>query len=171
MIFAADWWHGALVGQIVLSSFQILSALSIFSIARRWISKDVAWLATLILSDHSVDAANLTDRLRRRCPDVLSDLSHHVCAAGLADSGKSDPIVDHLLACWPGCNGIEVHRTDFGDPADRCRDRCSVPAVNQRTHRRLMMNRHCLLTDVGSHFPSGSRVQFRSRRDDRGHGC
>ena len=48
MIFAADWWHGALVGQVVLSSFQILSALSIYSIARRWISKDAAWLAALI---------------------------------------------------------------------------------------------------------------------------
>ncbi|MEI6540215.1 MAG: hypothetical protein WCO86_11925, partial [Planctomycetota bacterium] len=31
-----------------LSSFQILSALSIFSIARRWISIDAAWLAALI---------------------------------------------------------------------------------------------------------------------------
>lgn len=48
MIFADDWWHGALVGQIVLSSFQFLSTLSIFSIARRWISFDAAWLAALI---------------------------------------------------------------------------------------------------------------------------
>ena len=48
MIFAADWWHGALVGQIVLSSFQMLSTLTIFSIARRWIGKDAAWLAALI---------------------------------------------------------------------------------------------------------------------------
>ncbi len=48
MIFAADWWHGALVGQIVLSSFQILSTLTIFSIARRWINIDSAWLAVLI---------------------------------------------------------------------------------------------------------------------------
>jgi len=48
MIFAEDWWRGALVGQIVLSTFQLLSALSVFSIARRWISIDVAWLATLI---------------------------------------------------------------------------------------------------------------------------
>ena len=48
MVFAGDWWRGALVGQIVLSVFQLLSALSIFSIARRWINSDVAWLATLI---------------------------------------------------------------------------------------------------------------------------
>ena len=48
MVFAGDWWRGALVGQVVLSVFQLLSALSIFSIARRWISADVAWLATLI---------------------------------------------------------------------------------------------------------------------------
>lgn len=48
MVFTKDWWRGALVGQIVLSVFQLLSALSIFSIARRRISTDVAWLATLI---------------------------------------------------------------------------------------------------------------------------
>ena len=48
MVFAEDWWSGALVGQIVLSCFQLLSALTIFSIARRLISTDVAWLATLI---------------------------------------------------------------------------------------------------------------------------
>ena len=48
MIFADDWWHGALVGQIVLASFQILSTLSVFSIARRWICMDAAWLAALI---------------------------------------------------------------------------------------------------------------------------
>ena len=48
MVFAEDWWRGALVGQIVLAFFQLLSALTVFSIARRWISIDVAWLATLI---------------------------------------------------------------------------------------------------------------------------
>ena len=48
MVFVQDWWRGALVGKIVLASFQLLSALGVFSIARRWISIDVAWLATLI---------------------------------------------------------------------------------------------------------------------------
>ncbi len=48
MVFAEDWWRGALIGQIVLACFQLLSALTVFSIARRWISIDVAWLATLI---------------------------------------------------------------------------------------------------------------------------
>jgi hypothetical protein len=48
MVLAEDWWSGALVGQIVLACFQLLSALAVFSIARRWISADVAWLATLI---------------------------------------------------------------------------------------------------------------------------
>ena len=48
MVVAGDWWRGALVGQIVLACFQLLSALSVFAIARRWISRDVAWLATLI---------------------------------------------------------------------------------------------------------------------------
>ncbi len=48
MVLAEDWWSGALVGQVVLACFQLLSALAVFSIARRWISADVAWLATLI---------------------------------------------------------------------------------------------------------------------------
>ena len=48
MIFIGDWWRGALVGQIVLATFQVLSALSVFSIARRWFCTDVAWLAVLI---------------------------------------------------------------------------------------------------------------------------
>ncbi len=48
MVFAEDWWRGALIGQIVLACFQLLSALTVCSIARRWISMDAAWLATLI---------------------------------------------------------------------------------------------------------------------------
>ena len=48
MVFADDWWRGALIGQIVLACFQLLSGLTVFSIARRWIGTDVAWLATLI---------------------------------------------------------------------------------------------------------------------------
>ncbi len=48
MVVAGDWWRGALVGQIVLACFQLLSALSVFALARRWISREVAWLATLI---------------------------------------------------------------------------------------------------------------------------
>ncbi len=48
MVVTGDWWHGALVGQIVLAYFQLLSTLAVFSIARRWIHPDVAWLAALI---------------------------------------------------------------------------------------------------------------------------
>ncbi len=48
MVFAGDWWRGALVGQIVLASFQLLSALSIYAVARRRIGCASAWLAVLI---------------------------------------------------------------------------------------------------------------------------
>lgn len=48
MVVADDWWAGALAGQIVLACFQLLSTVAVFSIARRWIHKDVAWLAALI---------------------------------------------------------------------------------------------------------------------------
>ncbi len=48
MVFTGDWWQGALVGQVVLACFQLLSALSVFGIASRWISRDVAWIAALI---------------------------------------------------------------------------------------------------------------------------
>lgn len=48
MVICGDWWHGALVGQIVLACFQLLSTLCVFAIARRWLSPDAAWLAALI---------------------------------------------------------------------------------------------------------------------------
>ena len=90
MIFTEDWWRGALVGQIVLSTFQVLSALSVFSIARRWICRR-GMAGNADLSDNSVDTANLADRLRRRFAGVLSDLLNHVCASGLAGSRTRDP--------------------------------------------------------------------------------
>jgi len=48
MTLTGDWWKGALVGQVVLSCFQLLSALAVFAIGKRWINDSVAWLATLI---------------------------------------------------------------------------------------------------------------------------
>lgn len=48
MVVCGDWWNGALVGQIVLACFQLLSTLCVWAIARRWISINVAWLAALI---------------------------------------------------------------------------------------------------------------------------
>lgn len=48
MVISDDWWQGALVGQIVLACFQLLSTLSVFAIARRWISTDAGWLAAMI---------------------------------------------------------------------------------------------------------------------------
>ena len=48
MVFAGDWWQGALVGQVVLACFQLLSMLAVFAIAQRWLNSNVAWLAALI---------------------------------------------------------------------------------------------------------------------------
>lgn len=48
MVFTGDWWRGALVGKAILACFQLLSALAVFAVARRWISSSVAWLAVLI---------------------------------------------------------------------------------------------------------------------------
>ena len=48
MTLTGDWWKGALVGQAVLACFQLLSALAVFAIGKRWINGSVAWLAMLI---------------------------------------------------------------------------------------------------------------------------
>ena len=48
MTLTGDWWKGALVGQAVLACFQLLSALAVFAIGKRWINDSVAWLAMLI---------------------------------------------------------------------------------------------------------------------------
>ncbi len=48
MIFVGDWWQGALVGQAVLACFQLLSAVAVFAIGRRWLSPSAAWLGVLI---------------------------------------------------------------------------------------------------------------------------
>lgn len=48
MVVANDWWSGALVGQVILSCFQILSGLATFAIARRWLGTESAWWAALI---------------------------------------------------------------------------------------------------------------------------
>lgn len=48
MALAGDWRSGALTGQLVLAVFQLLSAASVFAIARRWLGSVPAWLALLI---------------------------------------------------------------------------------------------------------------------------
>ncbi|MEY3175591.1 MAG: hypothetical protein RLZZ436_3505 [Planctomycetota bacterium] len=48
MAAADDWRSGALTGQLLLASFQLLTAASVFSIARRWLGSTPAWLALLI---------------------------------------------------------------------------------------------------------------------------
>ena len=48
MTLAGDWRSGALTGQLVLAVFQLLSAASVFAIARRWLGNVPAWLALLI---------------------------------------------------------------------------------------------------------------------------
>lgn len=48
MALAGDWRSGALTGQLVLAVFQLLSAASVFAMARRWLGNVPAWLALLI---------------------------------------------------------------------------------------------------------------------------
>jgi hypothetical protein len=48
MVFSNDWWHGALTGQIVLATYQLLSMLCVFAMARRWIGSDAAWIASVL---------------------------------------------------------------------------------------------------------------------------
>lgn len=48
MVVADDWWTGALVGQVVLVCFQLLSGLCAFAITRRWFGREASWWAGLI---------------------------------------------------------------------------------------------------------------------------
>jgi hypothetical protein len=48
MVISDDWWHGALAGQIVLATYQMLSMLCVFAMARRWIGSDAAWIASVL---------------------------------------------------------------------------------------------------------------------------
>jgi len=48
MVITDDWWHGALTGQMVLATYQLLSMLCVFAIARRWIGSDAAWIASVL---------------------------------------------------------------------------------------------------------------------------
>lgn len=48
MIVAGDWRTGALTGQLLLASFQPLSAAAVFAVARRWLGTAPAWIALLI---------------------------------------------------------------------------------------------------------------------------
>lgn len=48
MAAAGDWRSGALTGQLVLAVFQLLTAASVFAMARRWLGAIPAWLALLM---------------------------------------------------------------------------------------------------------------------------
>ena len=48
MVLTDDWQRGALVGKFVLMLFGPLTALGVFTIARRWFDSKVAWAAALI---------------------------------------------------------------------------------------------------------------------------
>lgn len=46
MVLCDDWWQGAIAGKLTLAAFQLLSALAVFSISRRWLGNISAWIAT-----------------------------------------------------------------------------------------------------------------------------
>jgi hypothetical protein len=48
MAMAGDWRGGALTGQLLLAVFQLLTAASVFALARRWLGAIPAWLALLM---------------------------------------------------------------------------------------------------------------------------
>jgi hypothetical protein len=48
MIVAGDWWWGALVGQVVLAAFAPMTALGVFSLARRLFSPAAGWMGALV---------------------------------------------------------------------------------------------------------------------------
>ncbi len=49
MVLHGDWWQGAIAGKLTLSLFQLLSALAVFAISRRWIGVASGWIAAAAL--------------------------------------------------------------------------------------------------------------------------
>ncbi|MCA9061463.1 MAG: glycosyltransferase family 39 protein, partial [Planctomycetaceae bacterium] len=49
MVVAGDWWDGALTGKLILSCFQVMTAVAIFAIGRRLFGFNTGLLACLIL--------------------------------------------------------------------------------------------------------------------------
>ena len=48
MVLRDDWYRGALVGQVVLSSFALFTAVGLYAAGRRWFSPAAGWLAVLV---------------------------------------------------------------------------------------------------------------------------
>lgn len=44
MVLQNEWWHGAVAGKLTLAMFQLLSALTVFAIGRRWFGHMPAWI-------------------------------------------------------------------------------------------------------------------------------
>ncbi|MFY9255641.1 MAG: hypothetical protein WAO83_19460 [Fuerstiella sp.] len=49
MVLTGDWWNGAVAGKLTLTGFQLLSALAVFAICRRWAGLAPAYIAALAL--------------------------------------------------------------------------------------------------------------------------
>ncbi len=47
MVLQGDWWRGAIAGKLTLAAFQILSALAVFAIGRRWFGQTAAFIASV----------------------------------------------------------------------------------------------------------------------------
>ncbi|MCP4506580.1 MAG: hypothetical protein GY826_09320 [Fuerstiella sp.] len=50
MVLQNDWWRGAIAGKLALTSFQFLSAVSVFAICQRWIGTVSGLIAVTALS-------------------------------------------------------------------------------------------------------------------------
>lgn len=49
MVLTGDWWSGAIAGKLALTSFQLLSALTAYSIGRRWGGRIPGYIAAFAL--------------------------------------------------------------------------------------------------------------------------
>lgn len=48
MVLLDDWWDGALAGKLTLAMFQLLTTLTVFAIARRWVGSGAAWISATV---------------------------------------------------------------------------------------------------------------------------
>ena len=49
MVLHGDWWKGAIAGKLTLTVFQLLSAICVYAIGRRWMGRRIGLIAALIL--------------------------------------------------------------------------------------------------------------------------
>lgn len=164
MVFAKDC-AGALVGQIVLSVFQLLSAEHLQHrpppdqhrcrmAGHADLSDHTVWTLRISLIAYAEGSLRFT-RIS----------SSTMCALLVGQIPGAPSACRSLQPVGRECHGIEVHGTDFSDSANRRSDRVTNLAINQQ------LSGKCHITVPGqltiSTLFAGSRIQRGSRRDDR----